>query len=160
MRRFVLWRRTDATGVSGPGAIAEGVVFGDGTCSLRWRTNKRSTAVYGSFSDLLAIHGHDGATVPLWLDGEHEGPVPSTAFTADGPQEGVSEPVCWIKSGAMDVHGNPITEGCSVRLLKGKPDSGTVNYIYVDPSNSVMVSVAGVSPCNLDAFPVGEVEVT
>jgi len=159
MRRFVLWRRTDATGISGSGAIAEGVIFGDGTCALRWRTDKRSTAVYDSFEDLLAIHGHDGATVPLWLDGPHEGPVPSTEFTTSGPLQAVAAPVCCVESGAMDANGRPLFIGCKVRLINGKPDRGTVNYIYVGPTNAVMVSVAGVSPCNLDAFPIEEVEV-
>ncbi len=36
----------------------EGVVFTDGTCVIRWRTAKRSTSVWDSFEDMMAIHGH------------------------------------------------------------------------------------------------------
>ncbi len=57
---FDLIRRTDATGVSGTGRVAEGVVFNDGTSILRWLTEHRSTAIYESARKLLAIHGHGG----------------------------------------------------------------------------------------------------
>jgi len=36
----------------------EGVVFSDGTVAIRWLTAKRSTAVWSSVDDMLAIHGH------------------------------------------------------------------------------------------------------
>jgi hypothetical protein len=36
----------------------EGVVFSDGTVAVRWLTAHRSTSVWGSLHDLLAIHGH------------------------------------------------------------------------------------------------------
>lgn len=60
---FKAVRKTDETGVSGAGHVADGVVFEDGTTVLRWRTKTRSTAVYASFEDMKTIHGHDGATV-------------------------------------------------------------------------------------------------
>ena len=66
--RFELHRREDETGISGVGHVADGVEFEDGTCVLHWRTEHRSTAVYASFKDLLAIHGHDGKTRPVWID--------------------------------------------------------------------------------------------
>lgn len=69
MRMFELHRHEDATGVSGTGVVAEGVEFGDGRCALRWRTAKTSTACYDSVVDLEAIHGHNGATEVVWLDG-------------------------------------------------------------------------------------------
>jgi len=59
---FDLIRLSDAGGVSGTGHVAEGVVFADGTTVIRWLTDKRSTAVYESARDLLAIHGHGGKT--------------------------------------------------------------------------------------------------
>jgi hypothetical protein len=68
MRRFVLNRLEDDTGVSGTGFIAEGVEFGDGTAALRWRTEHTSTAIYSSMTDLVAIHGHGGKTVVVWVD--------------------------------------------------------------------------------------------
>lgn len=36
----------------------EGVIWSDGTCTIRWLTAKRSTAVWSSFDDMMAIHGH------------------------------------------------------------------------------------------------------
>jgi hypothetical protein len=61
-RIFKLMRDTDVSGVSGAGHVADGVVFGDGTTVLRWRSEHRSTAVYASLEDAVAIHGHNGAT--------------------------------------------------------------------------------------------------
>ena len=62
MRLFTLRRDVDISGVSGIGIVAEAVEFTDGTVALRWRTEHRSTAVYSSLSDVVAIHGHNGAT--------------------------------------------------------------------------------------------------
>ena len=61
-RCFVLRRDNDVTGVSGTGDVADGVVFPDGVTVIRWRSERRSTAVWSSLEDALAIHGHDGAT--------------------------------------------------------------------------------------------------
>lgn len=71
---FDLVRLDDATGISGTGKVAEGVVFGDGTTVLRWLTAHRSTSVYESAREVLAIHGHGGKTelryhVPPGADG-------------------------------------------------------------------------------------------
>jgi hypothetical protein len=66
--RFVLDRREDISGISGTGVVAEGVMFSDGTSVLRWVVGKRSTAVYDCMEDLVAIHGHHGATQVRWLD--------------------------------------------------------------------------------------------
>jgi hypothetical protein len=68
IRRFVLNRREDLSGTSGVGIVAEGVRFSDGTAVLRWVVELKSTAVYGSVDDLIAIHGHDGATQVVWAD--------------------------------------------------------------------------------------------
>jgi hypothetical protein len=62
-RTFKVMRNTDVSGVSGAGHVADGVLFGDGTTVLRWRSEHRSTAVYEDFETMRAIHGHDGATV-------------------------------------------------------------------------------------------------
>ena len=71
MRRFVLWRKEDPTGVSGTGIIAQGIMFGDGRVSLRWLSEHASTANFDSIDDVRAIHGHDGATVVDWMDAGH-----------------------------------------------------------------------------------------
>lgn len=71
---FDLVRLTDATGISGTGKVAEGCVFADGTAVLRWLTKHRSTVVYESAREVLAIHGHGGQTemryhAPKGVDG-------------------------------------------------------------------------------------------
>ena len=65
MRRFTMYRRNlpaathnadQANAASQP--QIEGVVFSDETCAIRWLTAKRSTSVWASIDDMLAIHGH------------------------------------------------------------------------------------------------------
>ncbi|MEU1552085.1 hypothetical protein ABZ517_05110 [Streptomyces scabiei] len=69
-RRFKLIRRHDVTGVSGPGHVADGVQWADGTCALRWRTEIATTALYDSVLHVEKIHGHDGATRVEFTDPE------------------------------------------------------------------------------------------
>jgi hypothetical protein len=66
MRTFTLQRSEDASGVSGIGAVAEGVVFWDGTVALRWRTEHRSTTVFSDIATVEAIHGHGGKTLVVF----------------------------------------------------------------------------------------------
>lgn len=82
-RTFRLDRITDATGVSGTGVVAEGCVFADGTTVVRWLTAHRSTTVYESAREVLAIHGHNGQTL-LRYDG-HEGPASSACSNCAHP---------------------------------------------------------------------------
>lgn len=58
----------DTSGISGVGNVAQGVEFDDGTCAMRWLTEHRSTAIYDNITDLIKIHGHNGATVVIWID--------------------------------------------------------------------------------------------
>lgn len=69
-RRFKLVRRTDVTGVSGEGHVADGVQWPDGTCALRWRTQRATHAQYDHIGDVEHIHGHDGATTVDFIDPE------------------------------------------------------------------------------------------
>lgn len=69
MRRFLLVRHSDPSGVSGTGIVAQGVEFPDGSVALRWSCSRPSTAVWGSVEDVRRIHGHNGRTVIRWLDG-------------------------------------------------------------------------------------------
>lgn len=62
MFTYELRRDEDATGVSGVGVVAQGVVFDDGTVAQRWLTANRSTALYASIADVIKIHGHEGRT--------------------------------------------------------------------------------------------------
>lgn len=77
-RAFELIRYHDPSGVSGTGSVAEGVEYSDGSVALRWKGDHPATAVWPSLDDVLAVHGHQGATVVRWLDA---GPI-------DWPTEG------------------------------------------------------------------------
>ncbi len=70
MRRFVLRREVDVTGVSGTGDVAEGCVFSDGTAVLRWLTEWPTSVVWHDrgVEAVEKIHGHGGATKIVWLD--------------------------------------------------------------------------------------------
>lgn len=56
----------------------EGIIWSDGTCTLRWRTAVASTSMFPSFEEMLKIHGHpeygtrfkfhDGEPPEEWLD--------------------------------------------------------------------------------------------
>jgi hypothetical protein len=69
-RRFILRRTVDVSGVSGTGDVADGVLWPDGTASVRWRGEHPSVVFWdrGRLS-VEHIHGHQGATEIVWLDG-------------------------------------------------------------------------------------------
>lgn len=63
----------------------EGVIFSDGSVAIRWRTACRSTSVWGSLEDAMAIHGHpEYDTYIVWHDGG--GWAPIAAAPKDGTQ--------------------------------------------------------------------------
>lgn len=68
MRRFVLQRREDVSGVSGVGTVAEGTQFHDGQVVISWFGQHHSVEVWPSIESADAIHGHNGRTVVEWLD--------------------------------------------------------------------------------------------
>lgn len=66
----MLRRAVDVTGVSGTGLVAGGQRFPDGHVALRWLVGEhRSTVAWDSIEAVQAIHGHDGATEVVMLDG-------------------------------------------------------------------------------------------
>ena len=75
-RRFYLLRKSDVTGTSGPGVIVEGVQFTNGTVVFRWISDRASITIFpreeGGINGVLEKHGHNGATVIVWLDGEDD----------------------------------------------------------------------------------------
>lgn len=75
-RRFQLLRNEDISGVSGTGVVAEGAVWSSGAVALHWPGYPQATSVWASIYDLIAAHGHDGATEVVWID---EGPSVSPA---------------------------------------------------------------------------------
>lgn len=70
MRRFVVQRQRDETGISGIGLVAQGVQFSDGVVVMRWctATGPQSTTIFNSVDDLRTVHGHNGATTIVWID--------------------------------------------------------------------------------------------
>lgn len=49
----------------------EGVIWTDGTVTLRWLTACRSTSVWANIEDCLNIHGHpEYGTEIVWHDGD------------------------------------------------------------------------------------------
>lgn len=68
MRRFLLVRERDITGVSGTGIVAEGAEFTSGLAVMRWLREPYAVGVFQSVTDLIAIHGHEGATHIHFLD--------------------------------------------------------------------------------------------
>ena len=75
MRRFQLVRSEDVSGSSGTGIVAQGVEFDDGTAAMHWLVAPSSTTLYGSTTDIVTIHGHEGRTVLQFLD-PPEWPIP------------------------------------------------------------------------------------
>lgn len=70
MRRFVLRRHEDVTGLSGTGDVAQGCVFDDGVAVVRWMTDWPTSVVWHDRgADAIEhIHGHGGKTEVVWLD--------------------------------------------------------------------------------------------
>lgn len=62
MRKFVLYRHRDVSGVSGIGCVAEGVEFSDGIVAIRWLGATPSTVIWESIEHAEKIHGHSGST--------------------------------------------------------------------------------------------------
>lgn len=82
-RLFRLQRNQDVTGVSGPGHVADGVEFADGTVVIRWLSEYASTVVWDRLEEAMHVHGHDGATRAVFADVPENMPEP-TDFTGRG----------------------------------------------------------------------------
>lgn len=74
-RRFHLQRHHDVTGASGTGRVADGVLWPDGTATLRWRGERASTVNWDRIEDAIAIHGRGGHTELVWDDPEAADPL-------------------------------------------------------------------------------------
>ena len=81
IQRFTVYRRdisqrtthTDLQRNPDDAPQCQGVIWTDGTVTLRWMTACRSTSVWASIEDCLNIHGHpEYGTVIDW----HDGPPP------------------------------------------------------------------------------------
>lgn len=70
MRRFVLQRDEDESGVSGTGIVAEGVELSSGQVVLTFRSMVSAVSIYHSIKAVKEIHGHEGKTKIVWIDCE------------------------------------------------------------------------------------------
>lgn len=76
IRIFHFHRDEDASGVSGTGVVAEGVILTNTKVVVSWLTIHKSIAIYDSLAEMQAIHGHDGRTRIVWQDEEAQAPKP------------------------------------------------------------------------------------
>lgn len=83
-RRFALHRRQDLSGVSGTGLVAFGTVYPTGRTTLAWCVGDvASVTVYDSADQVLQIHGHDGFTDLVWIDGPERRRLDAVASRPD-----------------------------------------------------------------------------
>ncbi|GAA1656942.1 hypothetical protein GCM10009765_03070 [Fodinicola feengrottensis] len=69
-RLFYLWRVNDISGVSGRGLVSWGVEWPNGRATTQWngpRSGIWQTSEWDRTEDIIAVHGHDGATRLLYL---------------------------------------------------------------------------------------------
>lgn len=67
-KRFYLQRHADVSGVSGVGVVADGILWPDGSATIRWRGDRPSVVFWASLADAESVHGHGGATEFVWVD--------------------------------------------------------------------------------------------
>jgi len=68
-RRFYLNRLVDASGISGTGMVAMGIVFPSGKAVLEWIVGDHpSIETHNTLDDCMAVHGHGKNTEVVWLD--------------------------------------------------------------------------------------------
>lgn len=83
-RRFVLRRLVDVSGISGTGDVADGVLWPDGTASVRWRGEHPSVVFWDrGRASVEFVHGHQGRTEIVWLDDENGVAIPAQTRGAD-----------------------------------------------------------------------------
>jgi hypothetical protein len=75
MRRFMMNRKHDVSGVSGTGTVLEGVLFSTGVVVIHWLTPppRGSISVFESLEQFLSIHVRphpDNETMIEFEDGE------------------------------------------------------------------------------------------
>lgn len=68
LQSFYLLREVDASGVSGTGIVAMGVILPSGKCVLEWTSFHTSVAVYNNIQDVELIHGHGDKTKVVLIE--------------------------------------------------------------------------------------------
>jgi hypothetical protein len=82
--RFTVRRHHDVSGVSGDGSVADGVLWPDGTASVRWR-GEHPSAVFWDRGRVSVefVHGHQGATEIVLVDQDEQQLAAPTPTGAD-----------------------------------------------------------------------------
>lgn len=86
-RMFHLERDTDVSGVSGVGRVADGVLWPDGSVTIRWRGEQPSTVNWATLEHAEAVHGHGGATRIVFDDDVAAGEIAQAAETGDAADD-------------------------------------------------------------------------
>lgn len=102
----------------------EGVVFGDGTCVLKWLTKANSVSVFASLAQMLSVHGHpEYGTDIIWHDG-------------DMPAEWAHQLIAHAEHRQHDYHEQGRND---VTLVVEHDDDGKlVGILLKDPSESIV----------------------
>ena len=56
--------------MSGTGVVVWGIEFADGRVAYRWNSPTATTVTADNITDVVAIHGHEGASRLVWVDTE------------------------------------------------------------------------------------------
>ena len=103
LRTFTAYRKTDISATHDSNQLNppdepqfEGCVFSDGSVVLRWLTAKRSTSVWQSLDDAMAIHGHpEYGTVIVWHTNVDLSDAQLTALADGGTVEVATKDQTW-----------------------------------------------------------------
>jgi hypothetical protein len=84
--RLYFRRHQDVSDVSGEGHVADGVLWPDGTLSIRWRGPHPKIDFCDRGVDTAEfVHGHDGLTEIVFVDQPGEQPAPASAGSSPAP---------------------------------------------------------------------------
>lgn len=62
VKPFYLFRKEDASGVSGTGVVALGAQLPSGRCVLEFQSVNSSLIIFNNMHSLETVHGHEGKT--------------------------------------------------------------------------------------------------
>ncbi|MFE7547075.1 hypothetical protein [Streptomyces gardneri] len=94
-RLFHLQRHTDISGVSGTGRVADGVLWPDGTATIRWRGERPSTVHWDALDHAQTVHGHGGATEVIWDQPTEQ----QRALASNAVSTALNALNCWLSTG-------------------------------------------------------------
>ncbi|WP_369214416.1 hypothetical protein [Streptomyces flavofungini] len=108
-RRFHLQRDHDVTGMSGTGRVADGILWPDGTVSVRWAGDRPSTVFWERLEDAAHVHGYGGHTRIVWDDPEPPTQDMTCPYCPDGHTlpDGGSQPWGVFVGSERDGDGQP-----------------------------------------------------